>query len=143
MVSRETIHAALFDRIREKVPGFLHYSRVYQDFDSVPQQPALLVVADKQIPEQQPNVPTKWRLRAFVILYARNTDPTKPAETVLNEAIDQVVGALQPQPGENGEGHTTLGGLCQRAWVSGPIDLYQGIPGEQSVAIVPVEILAI
>jgi hypothetical protein len=145
IASRDAIYAALAARLAAALPTF-KAGRQYLDFDD-PRvvHPACIVVASRQQALQESGRPTRWNLEAKALLYLRQKDDAVVTDTVINQTLDAVVSALAVQPTEyDGAGgpHTTLGGLVLHAWVDGAIDIFQGLPGDQTVVVVPITMLA-
>ena len=79
------------------------------------------------------------RAHLAVFVYAKAPDEATQPATVLNPLLD----AIEAAPAPGGEGTVqTLGGLAEHAWIAGKIETDEGVLGGQTVAIVPVEILA-
>jgi hypothetical protein len=144
VASRETAYAALFARLKSALPGMAYYGRRYYDWENVPGQPALIVVASQQVARQQgQGYPTVWELGAEVLLYAKDSDTsTASVDIALNAWVDQVEAALAAQPTETqGIGlHTTLGGVVAQAQLD-RANLHQGIPEDQAVIEMQVSML--
>ena len=145
-MNRESAYAALFARI-QGIGGWQSSSRDFFSFEeSVRPQPAFCFLVHTQIPENTPNLPACWRLPVEIYVYHTFNNPSLFRSTVLNGYIQAIEDALRLQSGERQMGRdaqTTLGGACQRAWISGPVQLYTGIPEAQAVAIVPVDVTII
>jgi hypothetical protein len=143
-VKREAIYAALF-KLLNGLPGFVSKSRHLKHWSDVPsgQQPALFQVQGNQLPQQTGRgLPPKWLLRAELYIYtwSDETDPV-PVEVVntLTDAIDAVLG---PGPGSDMQQNVqTLGGLVSHCWIDDEVKIYDGVLGQQSVAIIPISIL--
>lgn len=157
-LNRETIYAALFARFQAKLgPAGSNviktFSRKYKHPEDIAfvDQPALIQVAEGEHPEQAEGKPAVWTLGATLAIYLHdnvsNTADTSP-ETPLLNLIDAVEAALERAPGENGplnpneRQSTTLNGLVRHVWISGTVEVYPGIDSEQSIALVPLEMLA-
>jgi hypothetical protein len=159
-IIREDIYQALFARIQSKVGAAAKtYLREYREADEVEPlaQPAVLVLATHQEPENSPGRPTKWTLHATVFVYAYRTTSSAdatPPETVLHNIVDAVESALEFNYASAAEragladpaDHfvTTLGGKVERAWIGGAVEMYAGPAenGVQMIAVVPIEMLA-
>ncbi len=140
MINREPIYAALFAKFAA-IPGIKTRSRRLKHWTDVPpsNQPALFQTQITETADKRPGIPTKWTLRAEIYVYVNaGKDPHAIPATAINAVLDAVEAALQPEPCEEEQ---TLGGLVQRCWISGTIETDEGALGEQSVAIVPIEIL--
>lgn len=145
MTARETIYSALFDRLSAAMPAY------FATRDLVPyppdRWPTMVVTAKASNAADGAGWtdPTIWRLGAEVYLYVERRGAAQPFEPTIHAAIDAIVVALAPQPGEASYGdgaHTTLGGLVLRAAVRGNVEIHRE-PGDQRAALViPVEMLA-
>lgn len=145
MINRESIFVALFDLL-QTVPGVITFSRKLAHWDDVPasQQPALYlsqidggtVQGNTQIHGQ----PRRWTIRAEVYVYVR-TDGDQIPGSVLNPILDAIEALLAPSnaiaPVQ------TLGGLVEHCYIDGKIETDEGTLGDQAVAVIPIEILAL
>jgi len=139
VISRETIYSALFARLSAAGP-FVTTSRKLKHWNDVkpPQQPAMFQAQKTEVPQQTPGLPTKWMLATDVYVYARAPGSSTPS-TIINPLLDAIEAALAPDPITN---KCTLGGLVQHAWIDGEIQTDEGTLGDQTVAIIPIRILA-
>lgn len=143
MSNFETIYQALFDRLR-LATGVKTASRRLKHWNDVPakDQPALYTAQGGEVPEQVRGVPTKWRLSVDVYLYVTVPKDTDIPATALNGLIGAIRDAMAPPEGlDRLKGVQTLGGLVSHAWISGQIEVYDGVLGNQAVAMIPIEIL--
>lgn len=142
MNSREAIFAALFakasasTRLRTK-------SRAVKTWTDVapPDQPALFQCEGTQTAAVVANQPTKWTFRAELYLYVHEGSCTQDQDrvTVMNNEVDRIVALLDREPAV---GRQTLGGLVYDCRISGDIETDEGRLGLQSVAVIPIEIIA-
>lgn len=130
MADFESVQAALYDRLKAYlVPAGIKFTaRKFLDFDKVPAQPAMLVVALRGTGTRQLGALTKWTKHVAVVFYAKTTDDSKTTiETQFNgylKLIDgdddsKALGALQRQPNELGpedDPGTSLDGKVFRCW---------------------------
>jgi hypothetical protein len=139
MAARDDAYQALFDRLQDAVQGITFFSRNYYDFDNVPSTPALLVVIDRQASE--PSIAgTKWHLGANVLVYMKSLE-SGYVDTAINAVVDQIYSALRPLATEHPIGpHTTLGDVVLSA-VPGDMQPYPGVPGDLTIALVPVSMM--
>ena len=150
-LDREAIYAALFTRL-QNLTGIVTASRVWKHWDDVDvcEQPALYLAQGSERPIQQRGTPPQWTLTPTIYLYVRATegDPYAAPGTKLNALIKAIEGALERKAadvapyGGPEEWSTTLGGLCSHCKISGTIETDEGLLGNQSVAVIPIEILA-
>jgi hypothetical protein len=142
-VNREAIAAALFNLA--KTPSQLvTTSRRLKHWSDVPaeEQPALFQTQGKENIDtgtQRMGGPNTHKIDFQLYVYVHNTDPTIPPSALLNALLDALEAALTPTPGTK----QTLGGLAQHAFISGSIETDEGVLGDQAVAIVPIEVLAV
>jgi hypothetical protein len=141
MTSREAIFAALFAKAAA-APGLVTTSRAVRGWDAVPsaEQPALFQSEGRQTAVVVVGQPTKWTLRAELIIYVHAATCGAPdVVTALNAIVDSIVAALEREPGS---GRQTLGGLVTDARIQGDIETDEGRLGQQAVAIIPIEIIS-
>ena len=142
-MNREAIATALFNLVKT-APGLVTSSRRLKHWSDVPtaEQPALFQAQGKEVLDtstQKLGGPAVHRLNFEIYLYVKSTDPLASPATVLNPLLDAVEAALTPTLGTK----QTLGGLAQHAFISGSIETDEGTLGDQAVAIIPVEVLAV
>lgn len=145
MTGREAIFAALFAKLIGSA-GFVTTGRTLKhvaDVDAV-SQPALFMLQGHQLAEENERgmtaTPTKWKLRADAFIYAHSQNPgaNGNAATLLNTLLDAIEVALTPEPAT---GKQTLGGLVSHCSIAGDVITDEGLLGDQTVAIVPIEIV--
>lgn len=139
-MNRELIYSSLFDKIKS-VPGVVVASRILRHWADVPrqEQPAIFMAQGNQTAIRTTGMPTKWLLTADIYVYASRSTSEVPG-TILNNLIDAIEDSLEPSL----EGVTvqTLAGVVEYCRIVGSIDTDEGTLGEQSVAIIHVEMLA-
>lgn len=139
-MNREAIYAALFAKL-QSVPGVVTSSRILKHWADVPrqEQPALFMAQGNQICMRTTGLPSKWLLMADIYVYASRSTDQVPG-TILNQIIDSVEDSIEPAL----EGVTvqTLAGVVEYCRIVGSIDTDEGTLGDQSVAIIHVEMLA-
>jgi hypothetical protein len=144
-MTREPIYAALFAKLSSAlgVAGIVTVSRRLVHWNDVPssQQPAMYMIQKGETAQPQPRgMPTKWTLEVDVYIYANSADVNVSPGSIMNPLLDALTAALAPpNPVENVQ---TLGGLVSNCWIEGGIQTDEGVLGGQSVAIVPIRILA-
>lgn len=144
--NRAGMKSALFDRLQASLPTVKTFRRRWIDFDSLPdyQQPAAILVTDSETPENRAGLPPVWTIGMELWLCAKTTSTNESPETQLDALVSAVESGLEAQPGEYPDTFaTTLGGVCKRCWISGPVDILQGVTGGQALAIVPIEIIGL
>jgi len=140
-MSREAVHVALFNLL-QGATGFkttgrrmIHWSEVAPE-----DQPALFLSAGNDEPQslRRAGGPAMHKLSFTVVMYANATLASGEAPaTAMNPLIDAITSLFSTVNGAK----QTLGGLVQWAVVSGPIETDEGVLGDQSFAIVPLEVV--
>lgn len=137
----EPIYAALFAKLAA-ISGLKTSSRKIKHWSDVPakQQPALFVIQGGEAPEQVRGLPPKWRLKVEVYIYVnpgegKSIIPSQVMNAILKNvrealAFDNVAAKA-----------CTLDGLVSHCWIAGEIEVYDGVLGEQAVAVIPIEML--
>lgn len=137
----EPAYAALFAKLAA-ISGLKTSSRKIKHWSDVPakQQPALFMIQGGETPEQNSGLNPKWRLKAEIYLYVNPGEGKSiiPSQ-VMNGLLKNVRDALAHD--SIMARVCTLGGLVTHCWISGEIEVYDGVLGEQAVAVIPVEIL--
>jgi hypothetical protein len=144
MISREPIYAALFGLLETAADFAVVDRRLRHWSDVSPAEQPALFMAQKS---EQANVktlgaPTVWTLAVDLYLYAHSSDPYLAPAAILNPLLDAVEAALAPSAA-TGVQDLGLPGQVQHAYINGKIETDEGVLGDQSVAIVPVEILCV
>lgn len=141
MTDFEPIYAALFAKV-DKMPGLLTSSRKMKHWADVPakQQPALFMIQGGETPEQVRGLPAKWRLKAELYLYV---NPGEGKSVIPSQVMNPLIGAIRNALAVDNvvANACTLGGLVSHCWIAGEIEVYDGVLGDQAVAVVPIEIL--
>lgn len=135
--TREAIYSALFGLVSGCAP-FAVTSRVLKDWADTPAQPALYQMQSGEVAHEGfPGLPLRWTLSVRLFIYAQGDGGTGGVPSqALNPLLDAVEQALAPAVGKQ-----TLGGLVESAWIDGQVNVYEGVLGQQAVAIVPVSVL--
>jgi hypothetical protein len=146
-LDRESIMAAVATKLAA-VPGLVTFSRRFRDLDkvSVNEQPAIFLVADREAPQHQKAMPTKWMLHLGVFIYAITSDPAVAPATVLAPLVRAVEAALQWASGDVGPFAPNTPGSLGRLDVQwcrlGEVQYGEGATIGQGVVFVPLEIFA-
>jgi len=123
--------------------GFQTVSRRVKSWNQDLAQPALFLTNVDDERQVREGFPPKRTMIVELRIYtdvAKN--PDQAAGPVLNNFLDAIEAALQPQPGqEQMLNRVTLGGLCQHCWISGKSEFYPGDLGTQAKLLIPVSIL--
>jgi hypothetical protein len=145
MITREPIFAALW-ALAAEAENFATASRRLRHWSDVgpAEQPALFMSEKGSIAEQRPprGTPAVWKLFADLYLYAHSSDPYLPPASILNPLLDAIEAALMPSPA-NGIQDLGLPSMVKHAYIAGRIETDEGVLGDQAIAIVPIEILAV
>jgi hypothetical protein len=138
-MSRETIYQALFT-LASGAANFVTTSRRWKHWGDVDaaSQPALFQNQKGEHVVAKNGLPAQRKLLVDLCLYASNGDPNLAGSSFLNPLLDAVEAALAPDPATERQ---TLGGLVSHAFINGAVEIFEGVIGDQAVAIVPVEIL--
>lgn len=140
-MTREPIYAGLFG-LMAALPGVVTASRSLRHWADVPaeQQPALFMAQQSEQPQTRTGQPPAWTLSVDIYVYCRAVAGLPPA-AVLNPILDAIEGAfvLHPITGKH-----TLPGIDGVEWarIDGAIETDEGTLGDQTVAIIPIRILA-
>lgn len=142
--TRETIYAALFALVSTSA-GFVTASRRLEHWSDVgpEEHPALF---QRQLDEERISargVPPKVKLNVELYVYvhtlAQQLAPDVVPSQLLNPLLDAIEAALVPD--DAGNNVLTLGGLVSHCWIEGKTESFEGMLGDQAVAIIPVSIL--
>lgn len=148
-LGRETIWSAFFALLvplRSSNGGpFQVVSRRAIHYADAVAQPALYVLQRRdEAKVRDRGIPTIWDLHAWLFIYARNEinsqAPDSGGGQVLNPLIDAVEGALAPIAVQGNV--QSLGGLVSRVVIDGQVEIDEGNLDNQSVAIIPIRIVA-
>jgi len=139
--SREAIYAALFSLLGNCAP-FAVTGRRLQAWEDTQEQPALFQMqSGEQAAEGAAGMPLRWKLSVRIWIYAKTDgSPSAVPSSALNpliDAVDSVLGGSSLAIGRK----QTLGGLVLNAWIDGEVRIFEGVLGQQAVAIIPVSIL--
>ena len=137
--TREQVYAALF-ALLGTLPGMMVVSRRLQNAqDMQPESfPAGFQLQGEQITKFSGNTPAIYTWKADWLLYTHNSSQTISPTTQLNALIDAATALLNPSPAGNRQ---TLGGLVEYCAIDGNIQVFEGILGDRSIAILPISIL--
>lgn len=159
-LDREAVFVALFERLTPllKAAGVVTFSRrVIPASRVTPEmQPAVYLVKGNEAPKQARDLSPQWSLSAELYVYCSakvdmNGTP-KSASTLMNQVLTAIEASLELQTGEvetpsTFEPHTTgttLNGKVSHCWIGpGEVMVVEGPDGEQSVMIVPLDLLAV
>lgn len=125
-------------------PAFRTATRRLSTWEQVPPEssPALLMEERGEEAQYRKGLPTIWRLRIALYLYAHtaaSVDPEAVPADIINPLLDAVQGSLEiDDPNDEA---CTLGGLVSHAAIEGAIERYNGAQGDEAVAIIPITIL--
>jgi hypothetical protein len=141
---RETIYAALYALVSGSA-AFATTSRKLEHWSDVgpEEHPALF---QRQLDEdriQQRGLPSKVKLNVELYVYvhtlAQQLAPGVAPSQILNPLLDTLDACFPVD--DQGNYVQTLGGLVSHCWIDGKTEIFEGVIGDQAVAIVPVAIL--
>ena len=141
MINREAIYSALYDKLNT-IQGFRTVSRRFKLWSELQpeQMPACMMVQAGEVGMQEGGTPTRWEMSVDILIYTFQADDTISPTPQLNSLLDAVEALFAPDdPASN---RLTLGGLVTRAWLSGNVEIFEGVIANHSVAAIPVRILA-
>ena len=142
-MNREAVAAALF-ALASSVAGFKVTSRRLKHWSDVPaeDQPALFQSQGKELVDTaaaKMGAPNTHKFDFQIYIYVHSSDAAVVPSSLLNPILDAIEAKLATTPGTK----QTLGGLVQHAFISGSIETDEGVLGDQAVAIIPIEVLAV
>jgi hypothetical protein len=144
VIERETIYSALFS-LAASSANFVSASRRLKHWsDLAPAEQPALFMSEKggEARVKTLGAPAEWRLYADFWIYASSGDPYVAPSSLLNPLIDALEAALAPSPA-TGVQNLGLPAMVQHVYIAGKVETDEGTLGDQAVAIVPVEILAL
>lgn len=138
-----TVYVALYNLLVNNagLSTLKTHSRKLKHWTEVPpaDQPALFVAHGNQDVNPNPRgLPGKVVLGAQLHLYVYEGDPKVTPAIKLLQYVDAIRVALAPSGANQVQ---TLGGTVSHCWIEGRIETDEGLLGQQSVAIIPVNIL--
>lgn len=143
-VSRQKIDDALFGRISKFLPQTVKtVSRRLKGWDEVPamEQPAVFVVKRNESITRQKGLPSKILAKFDIVIYVNTGgDHSVSPSELLNPILDAVCDSLEPD-GCSLYQDLGLPNVVSHAAINGEIFTDEGVLGEQSFAVVPVEVL--
>lgn len=142
-LNREAIYGAIYTRLAAlTASGFITVSRRLMHVNDVGPslQPALFMAQTAQSASYDTGRTTMWTLGVDIYVYAKTPPTSGSPGPTLNPLLDAIELAFKP---DNANVNAcTLGGLVQYVRL-GAIETDEGTLGDQSIAIIPLEILAI
>lgn len=139
-VSRETIYSGLFAAF-SGIAGFNTVSRKLRHWSDVPgnEQPALFQIQKGENIEQQRGLHPKYLLEVELYVYAFSSDSNVAPATIINPLLDAVEALLAAPVGQDAQ---TLGiAGVSHIWIAGHIETDEGVLGDQTVAVIPINIM--
>lgn len=141
MTDFEPIYVRLQERLAT-IGALLSVSRRFKHWSSVSptEMPCAFIVQQGEAPQQVRGQPAKWLISADVFVYVRADDDAEVApSTAINSALAGVRSILTANPATGvAEGFE---GMVSHAWISGKVEIFDGVMASQSVAIIPIGIL--
>ena len=118
MVDLEPISEALLERVSGVAP--VEYATRYKlGIEQLPQYPACIVGLNSASVRREHGQPAIWTVSYDVGFIDRAGNPDESPETQPNEWLVNLQEAMGP---DEGEATLTLGGRCDHAWISGPVE---------------------
>jgi hypothetical protein len=144
MIAREPIYRALWELATGSASFATAQRRLRHWADVSPaEQPALFMSEKGSVAKVKAlGAPVVWTLYADIYVYAHSSDPYRAPAEILNPLLDAVEAALAPAPA-TGIQNLGMPAQVQHAYIAGKIETDEGTLGDQAIAIVPVEILAV
>lgn len=139
-MARETIYQALFNTLIAAT-GIKKSSRRFKMWTEVDKadQPFLCTMQKTEQAIYLRGIPHKWASEVDVFIYTNaGNDSDAILATPLNTFIDAVENAMKPPLGSEVQ---SLGGVVEHAEINGAIEMFEGVLGDQSVAIIPIKLL--
>jgi hypothetical protein len=144
MIDREAIYSALWT-LGSSAWNFTSVNRRLRHWSDVApvEQPALFMSErGGHAVVKTLGAPIVWTLYADFYIYAHSSDPYAAPASIMNPLLDALEQALSSSPA-NGIQNLGLPELVQHAYIAGKVETDEGVLGDQSIAIVPVEILCV
>lgn len=119
-------------------------SRKWQIWSDAREQPAVFIVPLLEVPNSVRGLPTKWTLTYDLWVYCKGAGDRIGVQA-LNPILDAVETIFKPvaQNAPPNAYVNTLGGLVERVSLAGPTTIDGGYLGDQSVAKMELEIVAL
>jgi hypothetical protein len=118
MADFEPVAAALLERLKD-VGDVTYASRYRIGLDTLPDQPAVIVVMAGATVTPEHGRPSKWVGQFEVGYIARSDGGEETPESRLNAWLVELQAAMAPGEGEK---VNTLGETCEHAWLSGSVE---------------------
>jgi hypothetical protein len=133
---------ALFHLLQTSAP-FRTASRRWKSWTETPDQPAIYQVENGEEWKRTRGLPPIVTLEVDIFLYSNvGADPNVLVSPAINALIKAVATALTPSAtADVGANILTLGGLVFEAWISGRVEIREGMLAGQAIAMIPVKIL--
>lgn len=144
MIARETIYAALFTLVSGSANFVTASRKLVHWSDLGPEEhPAIFQRQVDEVRVEQRGVPPKIKLSVDLYIYvhslSQQLDPMVTPSQLLNPLLDAIDAALAIDDRSNNV--NTLGGLVSHCWIEGKTENFEGMIGDQAVAIIPISIL--
>lgn len=139
MAKREDIYQALFNLI-SSISGVVTRSRklkVYSDVTPI-ECPAIFQNQTGESISQETGRPKITTLKCDWYIYLNvNGDRTNPQSPAINNILSEIDTVFTPNVMT---GTFTLGGIVSHCWIEGETKIVEGVLGDYSIAIVPINI---
>ena len=146
---RETLYSRIFDYFAALTTGdaplFKTATRVPTTWEQIPSEdtPALLMRQRSEHQKHRQFMPPAYTLNIDLLIYVHTLgayDRTQIPAQILNPLLDALDGALAIDDPINNA--CTLGGLVTWAAFNGTTQIHLGTVGDDTVAIVPIEVFS-
>jgi hypothetical protein len=142
-IPRREVYIALEQALRERCPSFKKITR-WRLIDP-PDLPALTIRPREENPTAEEGHPLVMNLVAELLIFSRSLPNDGPEDSVF-ALVTEIEMALAEQTtlGETGGfPWTTLGGVVQRAWISGPVQYEIGAVSDVALVTVSMRCAAL
>ena len=144
MIIREAIYGALWSLAAGAANFATANRRLRHWADLAPAEQPALFMSEKggRAVTRALGAPIIWTLYADFYIYVHSSDPYLAPAMLLNPLVDALAAALAPCQA-TGIQNLGLPAMVQHAYIVGKIETDEGVLGDQTIAIVPVEILCV
>jgi hypothetical protein len=144
VIQREIIYSALFALAASAADFATAGRRLRHWSDVAPAEQPALFMSEKggRARVKTLGAPIEWTLYADFWIYAYSGDPNVAPASLLNPLLDALEAALASVP-TTGIQNLGLPAMVQHAYIAGKVETDEGTLGDQALAIVPVEVLAL